>query len=74
MCTETAPGSASTVTIPLTHGLRAWFVRHAEELGLTVEATVQMAVEVYADSMRVQRRRDDADYDRMGVPRQDRHY
>jgi len=62
------------VTVVLSEGLRTWFAGEAAAHGKTVSEEVQIAVEAYADSMRIQHRQDDVAYDRMGTPRKDRMY
>lgn len=67
-------GERYPFTVMLSHGMRAWFAQHGKEYGMSVEAAVQMGVECYADSLRIQRRRDDVFYDRLRVPKKDRCY
>ena len=74
MATRQKAKTAYQVTVSLTDSLHRWFVRHAEADGKTLQESVQMAVECYADSIRIDRRRDDEAYDRMGVPQKDRVY
>lgn len=61
-------------TVQLSDGMRDWFAQHARENGMSLPEAVQMGVECYSDSLRIQRRRDDVDFDRLQVPRKDRCY
>jgi len=63
-----------TLTVTLTPMLHAFYLMHAKDSGKTLEQAVQMGVDCYADAMASQRRADEAFYDELGVPQEDRAY
>lgn len=60
--------------VQLSDGMRNWFAQHARENSMSLNDAVQMGVECYSDSLRIQRRRDDVAFDRLQVPQKDRCY
>lgn len=63
-----------TITVTLTPMLQAFYTRDAAQSGLTLEQVVQRGVDCYADAMAGQWRADDAFYDELGVPQENRAY
>ncbi len=77
MPTNTDPNASwgtVTVTVTLTPMLQMFYLMHAKDSKKTLEQAVQMGVDCYADAMASQRRVDDAMYDQLGVPQEDRAY
>jgi len=63
-----------TLTVTLTPMLHTFYLMHAKDSNMTLEQAVQMGVDCYADAMASQRRADEAFYDELGVPQEDRAY
>lgn len=65
-----------TITVTLTPMLQAFYLLHAKDSRppKTLQQVVQLGVDCYADAMASQRRVDDAMYDQLGVPQEDRVY
>lgn len=63
-----------TITVTLTPMLQVFYARDAAQSGMTIEEVVQRGVDCYADAMSSQWREDDAFYDELGVPQENRVY